>query len=129
VTMNHRVPYNSINYLSRYLKIISFSRRTVSTELVIICILLFTWYTLRIRNCEQGQLCRYSDGLRAGRPGFDHREDNLLHYTAFRPALKPHPPSHPMSIGSSFLGCKAAGAWCSTLTITSIPDTSSWRGA
>jgi hypothetical protein len=52
-------------------------------------------------------ICRYSDGLRAWRPGFDFRQCKIfLFSTASRPTLSP---THPMG-GVSFPGGKSAGA-------------------
>jgi hypothetical protein len=50
---------------------------------------------------------RYSDGLRAGRPGFDARQwQDILFSTAGSGA---RPASFPMGTGGSLLGSKAAG--------------------
>jgi hypothetical protein len=58
-----------------------------------------------------GNLSRYSDGLRAGRPGFGSqqgRDFSLLH--GFQIGSVAHPTSYPMSTGDSFRGGKARRA-------------------
>jgi hypothetical protein len=53
--------------------------------------------------------CGYSDGLRAGRPGFDfwQGEGSLLHTVQTGSGARPA--SCPMGTWCDFLGCKAAG--------------------
>jgi hypothetical protein len=55
---------------------------------------------------------QYSDGLRAGLPGFDSLQWKIfLCSTASKPALGPDPVSYTMGTGDGFVGGKAAGAW------------------
>jgi hypothetical protein len=56
---------------------------------------------------EPGSLSRYSDGLRAGRPGFDSRqgkEFSLLY--SVQTGSWTHPASYPMGTGGSLPGVK-----------------------
>jgi hypothetical protein len=58
-----------------------------------------------------GELSRYSDGLRAGRPGFDSQQGQEfitidLHSTSPRPV---HPDTYPEDNRGSFTVGKAAG--------------------
>jgi hypothetical protein len=64
-------------------------------------------FIIKIR--EPGELDRYCDGLRYGRPGFDSRQGQeiLLHSTASRPALGG---TQPVGTGVFFPAGKAGGA-------------------
>jgi hypothetical protein len=87
------------------------------------------------------QFSRYSDGLRAGRPGFDSRQGqdlSLLHSVQTGPEA--HPASYPMGTGGSFPGVKQQGREadhsppCNAEVengeaIPPLPNTSSWPGA
>jgi hypothetical protein len=59
---------------------------------------------------------RYSDGIRAVRPGFDSQQGNnsLLHSAQTDPGA--HPASYPLGTGASFPGGKATGARNRSLT-------------
>jgi hypothetical protein len=91
---------------------------------------------------EQGQLGRYSDGLPAGRPGFDSRQKqtSFLYSTASRLALWPTQlhvqwVSWSVSRAVKRLGREADHSPPSSAeakndgAIPSLPHTSSWPGA
>jgi hypothetical protein len=72
---------------------------------------------LIICYCTNSPMSWGSDGLRAGRPGFDSREGRdfcLLH--SIQTGSGSHPVSYPMSTMDSFRGGKAAGTWSWELT-------------
>jgi hypothetical protein len=62
---------------------------------------------------DQGQLRRYSDGLRAGRLGFDYRQGQeiFLYSTVSKLALDTIYASYPMGSEGLFVGDNDAGAW------------------
>jgi hypothetical protein len=64
-----------------------------------------------------GYLSRYSDGLRAGRLGFDSRQGedfSFLHRA--QAGSGAHPASYTMGTAGSFPGGKTAAAWSWLLT-------------
>jgi hypothetical protein len=65
-----------------------------------------------------GSLSQYSDGLRAGRPGFESRQgyEVLLFSTTSRPVLVPIQPPIQWVAGATFPGVKVAGTWIWPLT-------------
>ena len=67
----------------------------------------YTWY---YRYKEPGWRTQYSDSLRAGGSG-DRIPDGARYSTPIQTGSGVHPPSCAMGTGS-FLGVKAAGAWC-----------------
>jgi hypothetical protein len=71
----------------------------------------------KVRLKKPGYLTRYSDGLRAGRPGIDSlwaRDFSLVQ--SLRTDSGAQPASYPMGTGGSFPGGKAAGACSWPLT-------------
>jgi hypothetical protein len=56
-----------------------------------------------ISSILRGQLSRYSDGLRAGRPGFDSRQGHVYPLLrSVQPDSGAHPASYPVGAGDSF---------------------------
>jgi hypothetical protein len=100
-------------------------------------------YCVSIANYyEPGQLNRYSDGLRAGRPGFDSRQGQeiFLFSTASRSALRPTQPPMQWVLVAFFPAGKTPGAVADHSlpssakvknggAIPPFPHTSSRRGA
>jgi hypothetical protein len=91
---------------------------------------------------DQGQLSRYSNGLRAGRLGFDYRQGQeiILYSTVSRLALDTTYASYPMSTGVALTGMMKSGREFNHLRPSSaevkycepifqLPHISSWRGA
>jgi hypothetical protein len=63
------------------------------------------------------EISQYSDGLWAGRPGFESRQvKDFSHLQSVRTSYRTHPASYPMTIGGGFPGGKSAGAWRWPLT-------------
>jgi hypothetical protein len=59
---------------------------------------------------EPGKLRQYSDGLRAGWPGFDSgRKSDLSLLHVVQTGSGDHPASYPTGTGGSFPGGKSAG--------------------
>jgi hypothetical protein len=55
------------------------------------------------------QLSRYSDGLRAGRPGFDSREGIIDFFDSVQTDSRAHPASYSMGTEEYFTGVKWPG--------------------
>jgi hypothetical protein len=91
-----------------------------------------------INDDESGWLSRYSDRIRAGRPGFNFRQKQFFSLSLQRPDRQ-RGPLCPLSNGyrRDFPGHKAVGAWSWPLAsttaevknggaVSSLPYTSSW---
>jgi hypothetical protein len=96
-------------------------------------------YSLECREAKY--LCRYRDGLRAGRPGFNSRQGQEIFYSPQRPGQLWGPPS---LLSNGVPEASSPGVWQGQEAdhsppssaevnngeaISSLPHMSSWRGA
>jgi hypothetical protein len=106
------------------------------------CISFYIYIYIYIYILQQpGKLGRYSDELRAGRPGFDSRQgrDISLLYSV-QTGSEAHPASYPMGTGTNFKGVKrperkadhshpSSAEVKNGGAIPSLPHMSSWHSA